>query len=189
MRRSFLNSSWRLLSGERRMRAQDWTENTGSGSTRFKIQLKSFKNEESFWKGENVRGAAQKFERSVSNEEEKKQQPVRWESHIWHLVLIFSFWFYAWSLVRSFSTQFKPAMGKSYVCILLLFSFLEIQTSVCFIPFETLPQSNYSVLIVSTLLSPSSNPRKKSSNPIKHSSILLLKINPLRFFPIISDQK
>ena len=187
MRRSFLNSSWRLLSGERRMRAQDWTENTGSGSTRFQIQLKSFKNEEIFWKGENVRGAAQKFERSVSNEEEKKQQPVRWESHSWHLVLIFSFWFYAWSLVRSFSTQFKPAMGKSYVCILLLFSILAIQTSVCFIPFETLPHS--SVLIVSTLLSPSSNPKKKSSNPIKHSSILLLKINPLRFFPIISDQK
>ena len=36
-------------------------------------------------KGENVRGAAQKFERSVSNEEEKKQQqqPVRWKRTIY----------------------------------------------------------------------------------------------------------
>ena len=37
-------------------------------------------------KGENVRGAAQKFERSVSNEEEKKQQQqpaARWKRNIY----------------------------------------------------------------------------------------------------------
>ena len=63
------------------MRALVWIENTGRGSTRsdqvLNHSVKSSILKEVLQKGENVRGAAQKFERSVSNEEERKQQPVR----------------------------------------------------------------------------------------------------------------
>ena len=141
-----------------------------------------------YFERERMFGGRLKSSRGASAMRRRRNSSLSGGNHTFDIWFSY-FDFYAWSLVRSFSTQFKPAMGKSYVCILLLFSILAIQTSVCFIPFETLPQYNYSVLIASTLLSPSSNPKKKSSNPIKHSSILLLKINPLRFFPIISDQK
>ena len=63
------------------MRGLGWTENTGRGSIRSdpeSLLSNERKLKEVLQKGENVRGAAQKFERSVSNEEEmKQQQPVR----------------------------------------------------------------------------------------------------------------
>ena len=101
-----------------------------------KSSLKSRILKEVLQKGENVRGAAQKFERSVSNEEERKQQPVRWNRFLTELD---KYWFLnphsrSRNLTRS-EEGFRKCQSAMYIIIFILSLSTFWQSKLQFISF------------------------------------------------------
>ena len=169
------------FAGGRRMRGLGWTENTGRGSTRSDPEsLLSYerKLKEVLQKGENVRGAAQKFERSVSNEEEMKQQPVRWNRFLTELE---NYWFInpLWKSRNLTRSEEKITYWKFQSAIYIIIFILSscCQSKLQFISFLHSSICNSAPIQLSSLhrfdssFAQSPNPR-----PIKCFSVLLFKI-------------
>ena len=143
-----------------------------------KSYLKWRKLKEVLQKGENVRGAAQKFERSVSNEEEMKQQPVRWNRFLTELG---NYWFInpLWKSRNLTRSEEKITYWKFQSAIYIIIFILSscCQSKLQFISFLHSSICNSAPIQLSSLhrfnssFAQSPNPR-----PIKCFSVLPFKI-------------